>query len=185
MSTVTYTNQPGIHKTRGTVPLAGNEHVYTVSKVLWPHEVECYLASKLIGFTLHVCCGMSKLGDVRLDLYEKDVDVIGDAARLPFADRTFDTVLIDPPYNSKFQWMHDMLNELHRLACKRIIFQHWFSPIDKQGRFKKANIFQLSEECIVPVIDEVSDCFSLIDLVHWNPRTYFGRVQLISILDKE
>lgn len=182
MSTVTYNHQPAIHKTRGTVPLAGTEFVYTVKKVLWPQEVEDYIQSKLIGYTLHICCGKSQLGDVRLDRYDPIVDVKADAARLPF-EKSFDTVLIDPPYNSKFQWMHDMLNELHRVARKRIIFQHWFSPIDKYGRFKKANVFQLNEMVAVPVIVSDSHEFLLSEMTSWMPRTYFGRMQIISILD--
>ena len=183
MSSVTYKNQPAIQKTRGSVPLSGTSHVYTVKKVLWPKEVEDYLRTMLIGNTLHICCGKSLLGDIRLDLYAKNVDVIADAARCPFSDKSFDTVLIDPPYNSRFQWMHDMLNELHRLAKKRIIFQHWFSPIDSQGRFKKANMFQLFEMVNVPVIDEKSEEFKLVGMHNWMPRTYFGRMQVISVFD--
>lgn len=166
MPTVTYKNQPAIHKTRGTIPLAGTAHVYTVEKLLWPEEVEEYLQSELIGETLHICCGLSKLGDVRLDLYADGVDVIADAARVPFNNQSFDTILIDPPYNGKFQWMHDMLSELPRLAKERIIFQHWFSPVNKHGQYKKCHPFILT------------------GLYAWMPRTYFGRMQIISIFDR-
>lgn len=184
MATVTYRAQPGIHKSRGKVPLAGTSHLYTVSKLLWPKEVEEYIAGQLIGTTLHICCGLSKLGDVRVDLYADDVDVMACMARLPFADKSFDTVLIDPPYNSKFQIMHDMLNELHRLARERIIFQHWFTPVDKQGRFKKCHLYRLSNLAIVPTIDYDSEAFGLSNLLLWSPRTYFGRVQVLSVLDR-
>ena len=186
MPTVTYKHQPAIHKTRGSVPLAGTAHVYTVEKLLWPKDVEEYLQSKLVGKTLHICCGLSQLGDVRLDRYECGADVTADAARIPFWDNSFDTVLCDPPYNSKFQWMHDMLNELHRLARKRIIFQHWFSPVNKKGQFKKCHPFELREISTVvwAEIDD-SDSFILNDISAWMPRTYFGRMQIISIFDKE
>lgn len=183
MATVTYHSQPGIHATRGAVGVAGNKHPYQVSKVLWPNEVESYLASRLIGYTLHVCCGLSRLGDVRADLYQPDIDVRVDAARLPFADKSFDTVLIDPPYNGVFQWNHDMLNELHRLARKRILFQHWFAPINSRGQFKKAHVFHLTETAVVVEEVEDSEVFVLTDLRVWQPRTYFGRVQLIAVLD--
>lgn len=166
MSTVTYKNQPAIHQTRGAIPLAGTSHLYTVNKLLWPKEVEEYLSTKLLGYSLHVCCGKSQLGDVRVDLYAQ-ADITADAARLPFSNSEFDTVLIDPPYNSKFQWMHDMLSELPRVAAKRIIFQHWFSPVDKHGYLKKDHRFWLSE------------------LDAWMPKTYFGRMQIISIFDRE
>lgn len=166
MPTVTYKHQPAIHKTRGTVPLAGNSHVYTVSKILWPEDVEAFLESLLIGHSLHVCPGRSLLGDVRVDLHEHDVDVKADAVSLPFANESFDTVLCDPPYNGKFQWNHDLLSELSRVAARRIVFQHWFMPITPEGRWKKW-----------------TEKWMLTAAYIWQPRTYFGRVQVISVLD--
>lgn len=167
MGTVTYKNQKAIHQTRGAVPLAGTEYVYTVSKLLWPKAVENFIDEWLLGFTLHICCGKSKLGDVRLDLYEKDIDIRADASRLPFRNQSFDTLVIDPPYNGKFQWNHDMLSELSRVAKRRIIFQHWFVPVDKIGNYRKDHNFQLHE------------------LVGWMPKSYFGRMQMISIFDRK
>jgi hypothetical protein len=167
MSTVTYKYQPGIHKTRGAIPLAGTSHLYTVTKVLWPEEVEEVLSHLLYGLTLHVCCGKSQLGSVRFDL-DADTcpDVLGDAAHLPFRDRSVETVLCDPPYNGKFQWNHDLLGELSRVADRRIVFQHWYMPIDSVGRWKKLHDFYLTQIFV------------------WQPRTYFGRVQVISVLDR-
>ena len=165
MPTVSYKNQPAIHATRGAVPLAGTSIPYTVGAVLWPRQVEAWLSQRLLGCTLHVCSGKSRLGDCRLDLHDASADVQGDAARLPFADASFDTVLCDPPYNGVFQWNHDMLSELARVAGQRIIFQHWFLPIDRKGQFKKAHRFTLTE------------------LAAWQPRTYFGRAQLIAVMD--
>lgn len=170
MPTVTHKHQPAIHKTRGTVPLAGNSHVYTVTKVLWPEDVEAFLQTQFIGRILHVCCGLSKLGDVRLDQHEPTADIIHDASNMKdiIGDDEFDTVLCDPPYNGKFQWNHDLLAELSRVAKQRIIFQHWFMPINSQGRWKKWN-----------------DKFALSGVYVWQPRTYFGRVQVISVLDRD
>lgn len=192
MSTVTYKSQPGIHATRGTVPLAGTSHVYQVTKRLWPEEVEDYISSWLVGKTLHVCCGLSALGDVRLDLFQPGIDVRADGARLPFGDRAFDTVLCDPPYNGRFQWMHDLLNELHRVAAKRVIFQAWYCPADKEGRYKKAHVFKLREIAPVPTLDkkdlvivEDGEAFTLKAGAVWSPRSYFGRMQFISIFDRE
>lgn len=167
MSTVTYKHQPAIHKTRGTIPLAGTSHLYTVTKLLWPPEIEQVLLQECHGLTLHVCCGKSQLGNVRLDLYEPEVDICADAARLPFEDESFTTVLCDPPYNGKFQWNHDMLSELFRVAKYRVIFQHWYSPVNKNGHCKKANRFILTA------------------LYNWMPKSYFGRMQIISIFDNE
>jgi len=166
LGTVTYKNQPGIEKTKGAVPLAGTKHLYTVKKVLWPEEVSGVIQSLLIPKSLHVCSGLSPLGDVRFDSDPANKpDVVGDAAKLPFADESFDSVLCDPPYNGKFQWNHDLLSELSRVAKQRIIFQHWFIPADCEGQWKKWHKFKLSEAYI------------------WQPRTYFGRVQVISVFD--
>ena len=166
MATVTYKNQPGIEKTKGAVPLAGTRHLYTVKKVLWPEEVTEVIKSLLIPRSLHVCAGLSPLGDVRLDNDPSNKpDVLGDASKLPFEDRSFESVLCDPPYNGQFQWNHDLLKELSRVASKRIIFQHWFIPADPDGQWKKWHKFSLTAAYI------------------WQPRTYFGRVQVISVFD--
>jgi hypothetical protein len=167
MSTVTYKNQPAIHKTRGAIPLVGNSYLYKVTKLLWPPDVENYLKGLLIEKSLHICCGISRIGDVRLDLYAEDINVRGDMSRLPFSNQSFDSVIIDPPYNSKLQIMHDMLSELSRVAKQRIIFQHWFSPVDKYGRYRKNHNFILT------------------DLYNWMPKTYFGRINVISIFDRK
>jgi hypothetical protein len=166
MATVTYKNQPGIEKTKGAIPLAGTRYLYTVKKVLWPEEVTEVLRSLLIPRSLHVCAGLSPLGDIRYDNDpNNNPDVIGDAAKLPFDDCSFESVLCDPPYNGNFQWNHDLLKELSRVASKRIIFQHWFIPADPDGQWKKWHKFSLSAAYI------------------WQPRTYFGRVQVISVFD--
>lgn len=164
-STVTYHNQPAIHATRGAIPLAWTSHVYTVEKLLWPEAVEETIAGLLLGRSLHVCCGKSRLGDMRLDLHEPSADIRADAAAMPLPDKSFDTVLCDPPYNGEYQWNHDMLSELARLARARIVFQHWFIPSDAEGRYHKAHSFLLSQIYV------------------WQPRTYFGRAQLISIFE--
>jgi hypothetical protein len=169
MTTVTYKNQPAIHKTRGAVPLAGNSHLYTVKKVLWPESIENYLVSLFVGRTLHVCCGKSLIGDVRLDLDpENNPDIVCDAANMHMiAKDEYETVLCDPPYNGKFQWNHDVLSELARIASKRIIFQHWFIPANKDGLYKKAQEkFHLSETYV------------------WQGQAYFGRAQIISVFDR-
>ena len=168
MARVTYKHQPGIDKSGGSVPLAGTSHIYTVTKVLWPESIEDFLKGLLIGRSLHVCCGKSRLGDVRLDLYQEDADIHCDAANMRefVPDGAFDTVLCDPPYNGKFQWNHDLLSELARVAARRIVFQHWFIPATTQGLYKKAQ-----------------ERFALSDVFVWQPRTYFGRAQVVSVFD--
>lgn len=167
MATVTYKNQPGIDASGGTVPLAGTTHIYTVSKLLWPEAVEEFINGLLPKPTLHLCHGKSSIGDVRLDLYEESTDVRGDAARLPFKDNEFACILADPPYNGNFQWNHDVLSEMARVAKERFILQHWFIPANKHGKFKKDWGWKLT------------------GLYVWQPKTYFGRVQVVSVFDHE
>lgn len=50
------------------------------------------------GPVLNACAGSSRLGDVRVDLVHPAVDVKADVRVLPFADASFGTVFIDPPY---------------------------------------------------------------------------------------
>ena len=168
MPTVTYKHQPGIHATRGTVPLAGTSHVYTVSKVLWPEAVEEFLKTLFVGTTLHLCCGKSRLGDVLLDNDPtNNPHIVADATHTGLGDESYETVLCDPPYNGKFQWNHDLLTEIGRIASKRIVFQHWFIPADHDGLWKKWKDRWAMSACYV-----------------WQPRTYFGRVQVISVFDR-
>lgn len=164
-----YKNQPAIGATNGSVPLAGTSHLYTVGRVLWPKSIESFLSTLFVGLALHVCCGKSKLGDVKLDLNETGADICCDASDMSghVSDGEYDTVLCDPPYNGKFRWNHDLLSELARVASRRIIFQHWFIPADKFGRYKKAK-----------------ERFSLSSVFVWQPTTYFGRAQIISVFDR-
>lgn len=209
MATVTYNKQPGIHKTRGSVPLAGNSHVYTVSGILWAKAVEEWLETQFVGSVLHVCSGKSMLGDVRVDLYEESADYHWDAAHLPIAPQSFDTYLADVPYNGKFQWMHDTLNEAIRIARHRIIWQSWFIPANKDGLLRKSHAYQLTDVKVIPSFrgheDELKmalydredgsywiaeedvtsdDLFTLHGSTIWAPRAYFGRAQIISVFDR-
>ena len=168
MGTVTYKHQPGIAASHGHVPLAGGSHVYTVSKILWPEAVEDFLRTLFVGSVLHLCCGKSRLGDCRVDNDPECVpDVIADVTATGFPDESWDTVLCDPPYNGKMQWNHDLLTEIGRVAHSRIIFQHWFIPADIHGKWKKW-----------------TERWELSGVYVWQPRTYFGRVQVISVFDR-
>ena len=76
----------------------------------------------MIGEALNVCCGMSKVGQVRLDITQHSMRTeAGDLfkAKERVGSRSFDTVICDPPYSyfSKFKW----LMELSDIARKRMI----------------------------------------------------------------
>ena len=171
MGSVTYKTQPAIDASGGSVPMSGTEHPYKVLALLWPERVHSFVGGLLIGRTLHVCCGKSRLGSVRLDNDpDNDPDILCDAANMRdcVEDGEFETVLCDPPYNGNMQWNHDLLSELCRVSSRRIVFQHWFVPVDDFGRYKKA-----------------THGWGLTALYGWMPRTYFGRMQMISVFDRD
>jgi len=58
-----------------------------------------------------------------------------------------------------------MLSELSRVTRRRIIFQHWFLPADRHGRWKKSHRFRVAAAYA------------------WQPKAYFGRAQIITVFD--
>lgn len=62
------------------------------------------LAYSTLGVTdptrvLHMCSGSTRVG-VRVDIrHAMSPTVVGDVRRLPFADRSFDWIMADPPYS--------------------------------------------------------------------------------------
>lgn len=72
-----------------------------VFKAQWkfPPHVKKWLLSQIEGYTLHVCCGASDIGDVKIDIEPQNEDVTqADMFQLPFKPGTFDTVICDPPW---------------------------------------------------------------------------------------
>jgi Methyltransferase domain/ParB-like nuclease domain len=126
---------------------------------LWPEPVETFVRSRMTGYTLNVCAGMSDIGDVKVDLDPKQPDVIkADMADLPFADESFDTVISDPPW--KINWF-DRWRPFFELVrvCRvggRVIFNSYYVPWSKQiqllelyvrqdERFANASVLSLFE----------------------------------------
>lgn len=73
-----------------------------------------------IGRTLNVCCGMSRVGEVRVDLDPKSNRTQeGDLHELNFPRASFDTVICDPPFSfyNRFRW----ILSLKDIARKRIL----------------------------------------------------------------
>jgi hypothetical protein len=94
----------------------------TVLKVNWVHhrDVERWLRRMKVGRTLNVCCGMSRVGDVRVDTDPNtNRTEEGDLFHLRFAPLSFDTVIVDPPfpYFSRFDWV----NKCAKIARKRLL----------------------------------------------------------------
>ncbi len=72
-----------------------------VFKAQWqfPHHVKKWLNKNIEGYSLHVCCGASDFGDVKLDVSPQNKGVTqADMFQLPFRHNTFDTVICDPPW---------------------------------------------------------------------------------------
>lgn len=87
----------------------------------WDEGTEEWIKGMLIGYSLHLCCGNSKIGDVRMDILKRlKPDIVGDLFHLPFRPLSFDTVLVDPPFNYYFKvgWCYTVSD----LARKRVIF---------------------------------------------------------------
>ena len=66
---------------------------------VWNDKVSDFVKERVKGYSLNICAGLSKIGDVRVDLDPEDRSVIkGDFKKLKFKDNTFDTVISDPPW---------------------------------------------------------------------------------------
>lgn len=76
-----------------------SEHQYRATW-RWPADIEQAIAAHVAdGYCLHVCCGKSPIGDVRVDADPPGAaDVRAEMSQLPFEDETFDYVVWDPPW---------------------------------------------------------------------------------------
>lgn len=91
----------------------------------WPGETEAFLAGlikELAGPVLHVCCGSSRLGDVRVDMFHPGADMRADAFQLPFKSGSFGVVVADPPFPHQGQGGWDYAARLAFVQeCGRVI----------------------------------------------------------------
>ena len=86
-----------------------------------------FYQSLCVGSVLHVCSGYSQLGSVRVDRYTDCCDIRADYRHLPFKDKTFDTVICDPPWAKTEQLdkgIISWLSELERVARQRLLIIH-------------------------------------------------------------
>jgi len=77
------------------------------------------------GLIVNLCCGISKAGQVRIDITrEVRPTIIADAQYVPLKDNIADLVLVDPPYNKDWAKMYNckmpsikkILNEAARIT---------------------------------------------------------------------
>jgi len=86
----------------------------------WNKKTDFWLLRHCIGTTLHVCCGMSKIGDLRVDIDPMvKPDMICDVMELPFRAGSFETIICDPPFSlfNRFKWIYKLAD----MCTKRLI----------------------------------------------------------------
>jgi len=109
------------HAASGGAP--GSKHYYrpVMSFSQWDQFVE----TRAIGSVLQVCCGGSRLGQVRVDIdcTVPGVTVCADMLALPFRADAFDTIAADPMYNLAYPTRVHLQRELARIARRRILFK--------------------------------------------------------------
>jgi hypothetical protein len=92
----------------------------------WPRDIKRWFDRELSDMVdpvprpvLHVCCGQSKVGNVRVDRYPEHgatgLNVKADFHHLPFRDGAFGTVVIDPPFELFNQGRIQLHDELGRV----------------------------------------------------------------------
>jgi len=91
-----------LNMVNGAGPVQGNISKYPGS---WPKVVIKYLKDNgfMIGRILEPYAGRSNLNTIKIDLsYELQPDIIGVAQKLPFRNSSFDSAILDPPYNNMY-----------------------------------------------------------------------------------
>lgn len=119
---------------------------------MFPRAVETRLIEDCEGLSvLQLFGGRSSFG-VRLDVDPfVHPDVIGDAWLPPFAQDSFDVVIIDPPYITlNAQLKHALFSAANNIARKRVI---WFSTIWMAASSglstEKAYLIRVGDSCHV------------------------------------
>lgn len=126
---------------------------------VWPDRIERLFRDRAAGFTLHVCCGNSDVGDVLVDAdADREPDVQGDMFALPFGDCTFDTVIADPPWHGiqHVGKKHTLFFELLRLVKPngRVLWNALTLPSSEQAELEKTWVRQDFEEGKASIIAE-------------------------------
>lgn len=82
---------------------------------VWPDKVSRWIRERCEGRVLHVCCGKSTIGDVRIDRDPRnEPDIVADMDNLPVSPATFDTGVWDPPWKIDCFSRHEPYFELVR-----------------------------------------------------------------------
>lgn len=105
----------------------------------WTQKEIALMDRELIHPVLHVPCGVSDVGEVRVDIVTR-ADIKADMNRLPFRSKSFPSVLCDPPWINPKEWDMRWTRELGRIAVKRIIlrFAMFWYTIPKPWKLKRS-----------------------------------------------
>lgn len=73
---------------------------------VWPRDVRRWFVRETSDLLdpcpkpiVHLCCGSSRLGEIRVDREHPGANVRADMFHLPFKDGSVGTLIIDPPFN--------------------------------------------------------------------------------------
>ena len=103
------------------------------AKWKWSKELEKFFIKKNHSLSLHVCSGMSLIGDIRVDLdTSSKANIIADMFHLPFKKEVFNTIICDPPYklayHKRLQFLYP-LSDLLKCNGRLIIKINWIPRI--------------------------------------------------------
>ncbi len=111
----------------------------------WPRNVEILLEKLMKGegmspqpdpekftfpISIHVCSGDSKLGDVKIDLFNEHADIKADMFNLPIRPEIAQLLLCDPPWHLPYHVRHKLIYQLRNVLKPggRLIFNCIWSP---------------------------------------------------------
>lgn len=123
--------------------------------MVWEQEIEELIKSKIVGKSLNVCCGESKIGDVRVDIDPAmKPDIVADMNELPFEENSFDTVISDPVWKLNYYKRMKPFFECVRV-CKvggRIIYNATWIPTSKCVELEEIYVRQSAQFGNVSVV---------------------------------
>jgi hypothetical protein len=142
----------------------------------FPPQVNRYLREYCAGrSTLHLFGGRAKFG-VRMDIDPlTEPDLIADAFLPPFAESSFDVVILDPPYRPYMDLGPDQVRPLLMnaawLARQEVI---WFAPCWVDGyrflRLERSYMVRVAQYAELRALQ-----FLRPTLPKWKPATHFSR----------
>ena len=110
---------------------------------VWDKKVNEFVKTRIKGYSLNMCAGLSNVGEIKLDLDPQNKSVgMADMNKIPYPDNTFDTVISDPPWKIGFFQRMKPFFECVRV-CKlggRIIYNCTWKPISKCVELEEAII---------------------------------------------